>query len=98
MPRGLIGLRAEVAKPNGLLLESAADSGWLEDFRRIATKYEESATGFLAAVCLAATVMSPDPVMGPMMSSLPSDRHAAELTLLSEVSAEAATLCCQRGR
>jgi hypothetical protein len=33
-------------------------------------------------------------VMGPVMSSLPSDRHVAELTLLSVVGAEAATLCC----
>jgi hypothetical protein len=37
-------------------------------------------------------------VMGPAMSSLPSDRHAAELTLLSVVGAEAATLCCQKER
>ena len=37
-------------------------------------------------------------VMGPVMSSLPDDRHAAELTLLSVVGAEAATLCCQRER
>jgi hypothetical protein len=37
-------------------------------------------------------------VMGPMRSSPPSDRHAAELTLLSVVGAEAATLCCQRER
>jgi hypothetical protein len=35
-------------------------------------------------------------VMGPVMSSLPDYRHAAELTLLSVVGAEAATLCCQR--
>ena len=33
-------------------------------------------------------------VMGPMRSSPPSNRHAAELTLLSVVGAEAATLCC----
>jgi hypothetical protein len=33
-------------------------------------------------------------VMGPMRSSPPIDRHAAELTLLSVVGAEAATLCC----
>ena len=33
-------------------------------------------------------------VMGPMRSSPPSDRHAAELTLLSVVDAKAATLCC----
>ena len=33
-------------------------------------------------------------VMGPMRSSPPCDRHAAELTLLSVVDAEAATLCC----
>jgi hypothetical protein len=33
-------------------------------------------------------------VMGPVMSSLPSDRHAAEFTLLSVVGAQAATLCC----
>jgi hypothetical protein len=40
--------------------------------------------------------MSPRPsVMGPMS---PSDRHAAELTLLSVVGAEAATLCCLRER
>ena len=37
-------------------------------------------------------------VMGPVMSSLPSDGHAAELTLLSVVGAEAATLCCQKER
>ena len=37
-------------------------------------------------------------VMGPVMSSLPSDRHGAELTLLSVVGAEAATLCCQKER
>jgi hypothetical protein len=35
--------------------------------------------------------------MGPLMSLFP-DRHAAELTLLSVVDAEAATLCCQRER
>ena len=34
--------------------------------------------------------------MGPVMSSLPTDRRVAELTLLSVVDAEAATLCCQR--
>ncbi len=28
----------------------------LKDFRRIATRYDRSATNFLAAVCLAATV------------------------------------------
>ena len=33
-------------------------------------------------------------VMGPMRSSPPCDRHAAELTLLSVVDAKAATLCC----
>jgi hypothetical protein len=33
-------------------------------------------------------------VMGPMRSSPPCDRHAAELTLLSVVDAEAATPCC----
>ena len=32
--------------------------------------------------------------MGPLMSSVPCYRHAAELTLLSVVDAEAATLCC----
>jgi len=37
-------------------------------------------------------------VMGPMRSSPPSYRHAAELMLLSVVSAKAATLCCQRER
>src|SRR5262249_23970116 len=37
-------------------------------------------------------------VMGPVMSSLPQCRHAAELTLLSLVDPEAATLCCQRER
>jgi hypothetical protein len=31
---------------------------------------------------------------GPDEVKSPSDRHAAELTLLSVVSAEAATLCC----
>ncbi len=39
--------------------------GRLMDFRRIATRYEGSATNFLAAVCIAATVgllaISPDP-------------------------------------
>ncbi len=30
--------------------------GRLKDFRRIATRYDRSATNFLAAVCLAATV------------------------------------------
>ena len=35
-------------------------------------------------------------IMGPMGSSPPSDRHAAELTLLSVVDAIAATLCCWR--
>jgi transposase len=30
--------------------------GRLKDFRRIATRYDQSATNFLAAVCLAATV------------------------------------------
>ena len=30
--------------------------GRLEDFRRIATRYDRSATIYLAAVCLAATV------------------------------------------
>jgi len=30
--------------------------GRLEDFRRIATRYDRSAINFLAAVCLAATV------------------------------------------
>jgi len=40
-------------------------------------------------------IMSTRPsVMGPMRSSPPCDRHAAELTLLSVVDAEAATLCC----
>jgi hypothetical protein len=33
-------------------------------------------------------------VMGPMRSSPPCDRHAAELTLLSVVDAKPATLCC----
>ena len=37
-------------------------------------------------------------VMGQVMSSLPDNCHAAELTLLSVVDAEAATLCCQRER
>jgi hypothetical protein len=37
-------------------------------------------------------------VMGPMMSSLPSERRAAELMLLSVVDALAATSCCQRER
>lgn len=37
---------------------------------------------------------TPTSVMGPMRSSPPCDRHAAELTLLSVVDAEAATLCC----
>ena len=37
-------------------------------------------------------------VMGQVMSSLPDNCHAAELTLLSVVGAEAATLCCQRER
>lgn len=37
-------------------------------------------------------------VMGPVRSSPPSYCHAAELTLLSVVSAKAATLCCQRER
>ena len=32
------------------------------------------------------------------VKSPPSDRHAAELTLLSVVGAEAATLCCQKER
>jgi hypothetical protein len=36
--------------------------------------------------------------MGPVMSSLPEWCHAAELTLLSVVGAEAATLCCQKER
>jgi hypothetical protein len=31
---------------------------------------------------------------GPDEVKSPSDRHAAELTLLSVVGAEAATLCC----
>jgi hypothetical protein len=40
------------------------------------------------------------PVMGRVRSSPPNDndRHVAELALLSVVSAEAATLCCQRER
>jgi hypothetical protein len=43
-------------------------------------------------------VMSTRPsVMGPMRSSLPCDRHAAELTLLSVVDAKAATLCLLEG-
>jgi hypothetical protein len=37
-------------------------------------------------------------VMGPVMSSLPEAGRVAELTLLSVVDAEAATLCCQRER
>ena len=37
-------------------------------------------------------------VMGRMRSSPLSDRHVAELALLSVVSAEAATLCYQRER
>ena len=41
---------------------------------------------------------TPASVMGPMRSSPPSYRHAAELMLLSVVSAKAATLCCQRER
>ena len=36
-------------------------------------------------------------VMGPMRSSPPCDRHAAELTLLSVVDAKAATLCLLEG-
>src|SRR5688500_5716426 len=36
--------------------------------------------------------------MGEVMSSLPDNCHVAELTLLSVVDAEAATLCCQRER
>ena len=32
------------------------------------------------------------------VKSAPSDRRVAELTLLSVVDAEAATLCCQRER
>ena len=48
---------------------------------------------------LAAAFMSTRPsVMGPMRSSPPGDRHAAELALLSVVSAEAATLCHLRER
>jgi CRP-like cAMP-binding protein len=35
--------------------------------------------------------------MGPVMSSLPSDRHAAEFTLLSVVGAQAATPCHGKG-
>jgi hypothetical protein len=35
---------------------------------------------------------------GPDEVKSPSDRHAAELTLLSVVGAEAATLCCLRER
>ena len=31
--------------------------GRLKDFRRIATRYDRSATNFLAAVCIAATVL-----------------------------------------
>jgi hypothetical protein len=40
------------------------------------------------------------PGMGRMRSSPPNDndRHVAELALLSVVSAEAVTLCCQRER
>ena len=30
--------------------------GRLKDFRRIATRYDRSATNFLAAICLAATI------------------------------------------
>jgi hypothetical protein len=37
-------------------------------------------------------------VMGRVRLSPPNDRHVAELTLLSVVSAEAATLCCQTER
>jgi hypothetical protein len=37
-------------------------------------------------------------VMGRMKSKSPYDRHVAELTVLSVVSAEAATPCCQRER
>ena len=35
---------------------------------------------------------------GPDEVKSPNDRHVAELALLSVVSAEAATLCCQRER
>jgi hypothetical protein len=35
---------------------------------------------------------------GPGDVKSPRDRHAAELTLLSVVGAEAATLCCQKER
>jgi hypothetical protein len=35
---------------------------------------------------------------GPDGVKSPNDRHVAELALLSLVSAEAATLCCQRER
>ena len=51
-----------------------------------------------ALICGAGFMSTRPSVMGPVMSSLPSDRHAAELTLLSVVGAEAATLCCQKER
>ena len=54
---------------------------------------------FRAEADIGLDVMSTRPsVMGRIRSSPPNDRHVAELTLLSVVSAEAATLCCQRER
>src|SRR5271166_673836 len=47
--------------------------------------------------CHAAFMSTRPSVMGPMRSSPPCDRHAAELTLLSVVDAKAATLCLLEG-
>ena len=50
------------------------------------------------AVTIGDFVSTRPSVMGRMRSSPPNDRHVAELALLSVVSAEAATLCCQTER
>ena len=76
----------------------------IKQCRRVATRYDKLAANYLAFIQLASIRLwlrvyeftafcnGPDEV-GPDEVKSPSDCHAAELTLLSVVSAEAATRC-----
>lgn len=74
--------------------------GRLKDFRRIATRYDRSATNYLAAVCIAATVSVithayDGEVQAPMVlrmvpKGLPPDRRAVSTTVGMSASPEAA--------
>ncbi len=60
--------------------------------------FTEEETAFFLNVAGRAEMSTRPSVMGRVKSSPPSDRHVAELALLSVVGAEAATQCCQRER